>query len=633
MKYLINTHPKLITQEWDYARNKLLDYKPNPANISYGSKTPVWWKCQAIIDGEKSHHSWLATPYSKIYKGSGCQICSNRQICPVDQCNSLQGTDPELAAQWNHEKTVNKQGEKFGPETITRGSTEDVWWLCQTKINGEDSHHTWVATPNARTSLKTGCPICTNQKICECGCNSFKGIYPGLLKEWYTERNQKLEIFPEKQSPHSGEMVWWICKNDKDNHHIWQTTIHNRTSGKKTGCPICAEKTTQNCDDICIKKLDAYFDIAGEFDNARNNSNPSKYKASSLKKVWWLCTKGKCGQHRWEASIKSRAIDGKGCPMCSKNKLCPCGCNSLTQCIETHSDILEEWSHEHNPLLKEFFPNSTKKVWWNCKNDNHHYWIAKLSNRMTNKTGCPICSGKMVCPCKKHCNSFEYLFPILSKEWNYELNEKKPDQYTYGSKEKVWWECNKNKHVWEARIYSRTRKNNLATGCPQCRESKLEKEFRKWAKKFDEKENFFYESQKKFKDCKFRLPLSFDFYIEYDNKRILVEVDGIQHMQMITFYNNNDKFDARVMKDLIKTWYAVKNNFYIIRISYNELGHIETIMNNYMNNIDNLKRINITDTSIFIYTIHQNINKKMSQDDLSLLQDEIIMYTDEQELE
>lgn len=52
--------------------------------------------------------------------------------------------------------------------------------------------------------------------------------------------------------------------------------------------------------------------------------------------------------------------------------------------------------------------------------------------------------------------------PDLIKEWS-DKNKNPPDQYSYGSNEKVWWVC-KNNHKWEASISSRAKGH----GCPYC---------------------------------------------------------------------------------------------------------------------------------------------------------------------
>lgn len=56
--------------------------------------------------------------------------------------------------------------------------------------------------------------------------------------------------------------------------------------------------------------------------------------------------------------------------------------------------------------------------------------------------------------------------PQLCKEWHKEKNFFTPDDYTYGSGEKVWWRCKKGPdHVWKAAICERI---GGGTGCPCC---------------------------------------------------------------------------------------------------------------------------------------------------------------------
>lgn len=55
--------------------------------------------------------------------------------------------------------------------------------------------------------------------------------------------------------------------------------------------------------------------------------------------------------------------------------------------------------------------------------------------------------------------------PLLCKEWNYDKNEKDPENYYPNSKSKVWWKCSKCQFEWEASISNR---NTLHRGCPQC---------------------------------------------------------------------------------------------------------------------------------------------------------------------
>ena len=56
--------------------------------------------------------------------------------------------------------------------------------------------------------------------------------------------------------------------------------------------------------------------------------------------------------------------------------------------------------------------------------------------------------------------------PVLLAQWDRERNgDLPPNDVTYGSRRKVWWQCSLG-HVWRARVHSRT--GNQRCGCPVC---------------------------------------------------------------------------------------------------------------------------------------------------------------------
>jgi hypothetical protein len=57
-------------------------------------------------------------------------------------------------------------------------------------------------------------------------------------------------------------------------------------------------------------------------------------------------------------------------------------------------------------------------------------------------------------------------YPELVSEWHPTKNgELKPEDFTFGSGEKVWWLCPKG-HSYDATIGNRTSKKG--SGCPHC---------------------------------------------------------------------------------------------------------------------------------------------------------------------
>lgn len=72
--------------------------------------------------------------------------------------------------------------------------------------------------------------------------------------------------------------------------------------------------------------------------------------------------------------------------------------------------------------------------------------------------------------------------------------------------------------------------------------------------------------QKKFLNCKDKLPLPFDFYLE---NKYIIEYDGEQHFIRNNFFDSTeDSFLIRRSHDLIKNKYCFDNNIPIIRIPY-----------------------------------------------------------------
>lgn len=105
-------------------------------------------------------------------------------------------------------------------------------------------------------------------------------------------------------------------------------------------------------------------------------------------------------------------------------------------------------------------------------------------------------------------------------------------------------------------------------GCPRCKESNGEKEI----SKFLDNLNIKYEREKRFKDCKNKKPLPFDFYLPDYN--ICIEYNGEQHYKAISFGNNKEEKEKNLIyikcNDKIKSNYCEYNNIKLIIVKYNE---------------------------------------------------------------
>jgi len=203
---LETTHPK-VAREWDYEKNGEL----TPQMVTAGSNKKVWWKCS-------NGHSWQAIIANRALKGFGCPVEAGKMI--VKGFNDLATTNPELANEWDYEKNA-----PLTPYMVTKASSKKVWWKCK---NG----HSYSASLNARTNMKSGCPECAGYKV-EKGKTDLATLRPDIAMEWDTEKNKSLK--PEDVTCYTHKKVWWKCSKCGKS---WQASVANRTANNR-GCPYC----------------------------------------------------------------------------------------------------------------------------------------------------------------------------------------------------------------------------------------------------------------------------------------------------------------------------------------------------------------------------------------------------------
>jgi hypothetical protein len=101
-------------------------------------------------------------------------------------------------------------------------------------------------------------------------------------------------------------------------------------------------------------------------------------------------------------------------------------------------------------------------------------------------------------------------------------------------------------------------------GCQKCKRSKGEEKIEKYLKEH----NIIYEVQKKFKDCKDKQELPFDFYLPELNT--CIEFDGELHFKSYEHFGGDKKLKYYQSHDRMKDEYCKNNNINLFRIRYNE---------------------------------------------------------------
>jgi DNA-directed RNA polymerase subunit RPC12/RpoP len=189
--------------------------------------------------------------------------------------------------------------------------------------------------------------------------------------------------------------------------------------------------------------------------------------------------------------------------------------------------------------------------------------------------GCPYCDGKRV----GQSNCLGNLRPDLISEWDYDKNYPiTPFDVCLRSKKYAWWSCNICGHSWKTIIYNRTGNSpSTSTNCPNCRRSSGEIIIERFLDKY----SIIYTHQKRFKDCKYKNVLSYDFFLPDFN--YCIEYQGEQHYFPVNFGKMEktlceDRYEKQKEKDQIKLEYCKNNNINLLILPYWDFGKIEQIL-------------------------------------------------------
>ena len=374
---LATTHPTLAQEAVDW----------DPKLYSAGSGEKVKWRCQY-------GHIWDAVISSRALRGSGCGVCSGRQL--LEGFNDLATEFPSVASQ-----LINQD-----PKKIFARSEKSADWKCE-------RGHFWSATVVNRTKNGSGCPFCAGQKVIK-GETDLATTNPKLAKEAYGWD-------PTEYSIGSGVELEWICKFG----HRWKARPQKRKRGD--GCNVCSGHNL----------------LVGENDLQTTNPelakeafgwDPTTVTKGHNRKKDWKCSLG----HIWSAVVGSRAT-GVGCPICS-GKYVLKGFNDL----QTINPELAKQAFGWDP--EEVTTGSSQSMTWRC--ELGHVWKATIGNR-GRTLHCPTCIGRTVLV---GFNDLATTNPDIATQafsWD-------PTTVTSGStSQNKEWICQEG-HRWKATVASRT---------------------------------------------------------------------------------------------------------------------------------------------------------------------------------
>ncbi len=430
----------IVASEWNYEKNGDL----TPEMFSVSSNQSVWWigKCG---------HEWK-TAISNRTSGKGCPFCvkGGKRLSRFNDfetwCTNNQRE--ELLSEWDYEKNDRLLSE------VKASSKYKANWKCS--VCG----HEWSAVMSSRKK-GIGCPECGKKKLSvslstpdkdnnlEAFCK--KEHLKELLEEWNYDKNTRLPSEVSRAS--SKYKIWWRCTNCG---HEWQSTPNTRIriteGGKyiKSTCPHCIKARQTSFPEQAI-----YYYIKQIFPDAISNDR----KALGRKELdIYIPSRKTAIEYDGYAWHKNSKKDD------AKNQLCHEKGIELIRiremgCPDNEDDLVQYIYIMPNnyTLLSLIIPDLIKMI--EPEYDDHlTVQVEKDRDKIIE-----------LYRCDKRELSIATLFPKLVKEWHPTKNGRlKPELFTSGSKEPIWWLCSECGYEWQSPINFRTRASRVNSKCPIC---------------------------------------------------------------------------------------------------------------------------------------------------------------------
>lgn len=259
---LATTHPELAKEMHD----------ADPTNFVAGSDKKVMWKC-------KRGHTFVSSINNRT-KGSGCAVCSGKQI--LAGFNDLASTFPDIA----------REAYGWDPSKVAIYSQKKLKWKCS-------KNHIFSRQVSNRTTRDNRCPVCSGHQVLE-GFNDLLTTHPAVAREAYGWNAKEV-------TSGSAKKVEWLCPSG---HHFKAQVVNRALRGDR--CPICSGKQVlQGFNDLATTHPELSAELVDQ-------SQALIYSSGSDRKLKWKCEYG----HTWITSVSNRKA-GNGCPSCVESGFNP----------------------------------------------------------------------------------------------------------------------------------------------------------------------------------------------------------------------------------------------------------------------------------------------------------------------
>lgn len=247
------------------------------------------------------------------------------------------------------------------------------------------------------------------------------------------------------------------------------------------------------------------------------------------------------------------------CPYCSEHR-------SKKYTLEEFIEKAKKIHGDKYDYSKVVYISMDDKIKIYCKKCKKYFYQKPAAH--IQKQGCPYC--------KRLTNEelIEKFVRVHGNKYDY-------SKVNYITKnEKVEIICPKHGSFWQ-----RPSSHAEGCGCPQCRSSKGERAISMYLSKNKVK----YIHQKKFKDCKDKNLLPFDFYLPEYN--LCIEYQGKHHYELVartpheSDEMSNNRFKEIKHHDKIKKNYCINNKINFLEITYKQ--DIETTLDKWFSSNGN----------------------------------------------
>ena len=122
----------------------------------------------------------------------------------------------------------------------------------------------------------------------------------------------------------------------------------------------------------------------------------------------------------------------------------------------------------------------------------------------------------------------------------------------------------------------------LRQGCPECSRAEKRTSGEKAVMNALMNMNVEFKEQVYFDDCCDIRSLPFDFLVNLNGTKYLIEFDGDQHFKSVEYFGGERGLKMRKRRDKIKDQYAAKNGYILIRLRNEHIENMEEVLSNLL---------------------------------------------------